>query len=343
MSLFQNRVVKFIGFGLLGVFGLVLLIVAWGVINLMTSSIGLSEDAMYAPAGAPTMPDSLSYSRGASMDSDDLLYKEMESSYYMPPPNPDQTGYTSGLETYETTSYVVSARTREFDQLCDTLATLKAQPDTHFKSLTASTNNCRATFFVEEAAVAGVLDTLNNFSGVEVSRDTTSVTRHKQRLESQTAIIQQQLARTERSLAAAEAQLNRLNELFTTSNEVTKLSGEVTNSLRYIDQLTGQKINYISQLNNLYQQSADLAERIDVVEFSVNINRANPISVGKYERLWDNAWDELKDTYHDTLIGLTAFFGIFLLWLFRITVYLLVLIVIVRGLWKFVQFLWSRW
>ncbi|MCA9362502.1 hypothetical protein KC906_03935 [Candidatus Kaiserbacteria bacterium] len=294
---------------------------------------------MYAPS---VSMDSANMVGGFGADGDDMMMKEMESSYYpMPIPTPDS--YTAGLETYETTSYAVTAKTKDFDDVCDSLTALKAQTDIHFKSLNASTNNCYATFYAEEAAVEEVLATFTQYRNIEVSRDTSSVTRHKQRLEGQTSIMQQQLARTEKSLAAAEAQLERLNALFTSSNEVTKLSAEVTNSLRYIDQLTQRKISYISQLNNLYQQAADLEERINVVQFDVSISRANPISVGKYDRQWDNAWEELKEQYTETLIGLTAMLGIFLLWLVRLVVYALIVIVIVRGLWKFVQVLWSRW
>ena len=227
--------------------------------------------------------------------------------------------------------------------MCAKLSELKADSEIHFKSLSAATNNCHATFYVTEEKVADTLAQLQDFRNVEITRDTSSVTRHKQQLESQTVIIQQQLSRTESTLAAAEQQLAQLNALFATSDEVTKLSAEVTNSLRYIDQLTQRKINYLSQLDDLYQQAADLNERISVVQFDVHIVRAVPIYTGKYERQWDAAWEELHEVFTDTMIGLTAFFGVFLLWAIRLTIYLLVIIVFTRGLWKFAQWLWSKW
>ena len=339
-SLFQN---KYVRFGLLAIGVLVALfavLIVLAMLNTSRSSLGLSSADIDSGFYAPSITNS--FSRDAFME-ESVSMEAVDSSYYPYPPVPTPDGYTSGLESYETTNYRVSARTKDFDGLCGAVAGLKSDPQIHFRSITSSLNNCYASFFVAEEKVDGVLATLSGYRGVEVNRNTESVTRHKQQLESQTAILQQQLARVDSSLVAAQAQLDRLNQIFNSSDEVTRLSSEVTRSLQYIDQLTQRKINLISQLDNLYQQSADLAERMQVVQFDVNVSRANPIIIDKYERQWDNAWEELKDTFTETLIGLTAFFGIFLLWVIRIGLYLLVVLVLVRGLWKFAKVLWSKW
>lgn len=340
-QLLQN---KYVRFGLFAIGVMVIIFVALlllAMLNTSRSNLGLNsadiDSGYYAPS-APTFSDSMG--SGVMMDGAEMM-AEPDSSYYPYPPVPD--GYTSSLESYETTSYSVSARTKDFDGLCGAVASLKNDQQIHFRTVTSSLNNCHASFFVTEEKVASVLTTLTSYRGVEVNRNTESVTRHKQQLESQTAILEQQLTRVESSLTAAQAQLDRLNQVFNTSDEVTRLSSEVTKSLQYIDQLTQRKINLISQLDNLYQQSTDLAERMKVVQFDVMVSRANPIVIDKYERQWDNAWEELKDEFTNTLIGLTAFFGIFLLWTVRVLLYLLVLIILLRGLWKFARLVWNKW
>ncbi len=333
-SFLQNRFVKFALIGLGALIALfVFLFVVFTGLNIVGSTTGLNE--MSAP-----MPMSADYGGTAANRSYDAVEEIAYAPSYMPATSPD--GYTAGLESYETTSYHVSGKTKQFDELCQTVANLKSDPTIHFKSINTSTNYCQANFYVEDEQVGSVVSALSGYKGIELTRDTSSVTRHKQRLQSRTTILQQQLARVEETLLSAEAQLDRLNSRFHTTDEVVDLSSEVTKSLRFIDEMTNKKINLISQLDNVYQQSADLEARMNVTEFSVSVSRSNPIYPNKYENKWEQAWEDLRDTVNEALIGITAFFGIFLLWVLRVSVYLLVVIIILRLFWKFVKLVWGK-
>lgn len=331
----QNKFVKYAGIG-------VIILIALFIFSVIfLSSLNDARNSSYGlnSAYAPSVSQGISMERAAGVD---VYSMEADTSYYMPP-EPAPSGYTADLETYETTSYSVTARTKQFDELCDTVTSLKADTQIHFKSISRSTNNCRATFFVEENAAATVLNTLNTFNGVEYTRNTTSVTRHRQQIQSQTTILQQQLASIQRSLTAAETQFDEIAEFAKENKDAATLSQAISQKLNNINTLTQQKINLVSRINNLYQQAADLEERMNVVQFDVNINRSNPIYPNQESQKWEKAWKQLSDTYTDTLIGLTAFFGIFLLGAIKYILYLLVIIVILRGLWKFIQLVWNKW
>lgn len=314
-----------------------LLVVVLGSLNDARSgpNMGMSADMAYGLPSAPAYDGG--YANERAMVSEDSI----GSSYY-PVPEPVPGGYTSDLEKYETTTYSVTARTKQFDEVCSAIRNLKSDQEIHFKALNESTNNCSSTFYVKEAKASEVLTTLTTFKGVEYVRNTDSVTRHRQQIQSQTSIIQQQLANVQRSLTTAETQLNNLTDFYLTSEDVATLSKRVNESLALIDQLTERKIGLTAQLNNLYQQAADLEARMGVVEFSVNINRSNPIYLEKDSQKWERAWDDLSNTFTDTLIGLSAFFGIFILWILRFVIYGLVLLVLARLLWKLIQFVWSK-
>jgi prefoldin subunit 5 len=337
MEFLKNKYVKFFGFGLLGLVGLFLVLFVGLLIFNSTASENFSTSL--EPVGYAPSYSSKSYDGG--MMADRAMGEMMIDEYIPPAPTPG--GYSSELESYETTQYSVSARTREMDELCDTVSGLKADPSIHFKYLNESLNNCRATFYVEENRVAGVLSALESFKNVEITRNTESVTRHREMIQSQTSILTQQLASVERSLIAAEIQFDEIAEFAREAKDAATLSEAIRYKLQNIDNLTNRKINLTSQLDNLYQQAADLEERMNIVEFYVNVYRSYPIDNDDQSRKWEAAWDELSDQFTDTLIGLSAFFGIFLLWAVRIAVYLLVVIVIIRGLWKFIKLLWSRW
>ncbi len=332
-SLLKNKYVRFAS---IGVVALLIIVITLLVLNTFSSarSTGLSDT--YEMGYAPTV------STGAvgKVANDSRDFAQAESSYYRPEPVPD--GYTSDLESYETTEYNISAHTKQFDELCNALATLKADSEIHFKYLNTSINSCQALFYVEENKSDNVLSALTTFQGVEVSRGTESVTRHRQQIQTQTGILEQQLASVERTLATAETQFDEIAEFARANKEASVLSQTIREKLTLIDSLTQRKINLTSQLNQLFQQATDLEEKLDVVQFSVAIYRSYPIHPQKNLQKWEQAWEELKDAYTDTLIGLSAFFGIFLLWTLRLTLYLLVLIVILRGVWKFIQYILKK-
>lgn len=340
---------KFVRYALFAVGALAVIFIALVFLAMMNHArydgTGLGDSMQYS-LGTPTVSTNSVARDYDMMDGADdmgMMAKEMESSYFIPSPTPVPDGYTSGLESYETTQYSVSGRLNEFDVFCDTLTELKRGNNIHFKYLNESTNNCNATFYVAEGESAAVLNTLTNFKNVEYVRNTESVTRHKERLESQTTIVEQQLASVSRSLTVAETQFDELATYARAANDAAALSEAIRYKLQNVDTLTQRKINLTAQLNNLYQQAADLAERIDVVQFDVNVTRANPIYVGKYERQWERAWQELRDTFTDSLIGVTAFFGIFLLRAVQFLLYALVVIFLIRGLWKFARLVWRKW
>lgn len=332
---------KFVRFTLFGVGGLFIIFIILIFLSLLNSSTGLNSnlDSARIPS-APMLPQDYSTSKADMYSAEEMEMGAPVSSYY---PEPNPTGYTSGLESYETTRYAVSGRIKMFDEFCSSLTALKSSAAIHFKSINQSTNNCRATLYTEEAEAERVLTTLTSFVGIEFVRNTESVTRHRQQIQSRTAILQEQLASVSRSLSMAETQFDELADFARQANDAAALSEALRFKLQNVDNLTERKINLTSQLNNLYQQAADLEERMNVVEFSVNVNRSNPILVGKYEQQWERAWQDLRDAYNDTLIGLSAFFGVFILWIVHAFVYLLVVLVVLRGLWKFGTLLWSKW
>jgi len=293
----------------------------------------------------------LSYAPEAGISSAPALKRDgfgdklvTENSVAYTPPEPNPTGYTTGLEDYETTDYSLSGELKEFDDLCNTLTKLKADPNINFKQLQISTNRCYADFFVNNTQAESTLNELKSFRELEITRHTESVTRFKQQLENQTDILQQQLASVQRSLTEAERQFDELAEFAKESHDPAALSEAIRYKLQNIDNLTRRKISLNQQLANLYQQAADLNDRMNFTEFRVNVSRANPIRLNnQYRKKWRQAWDGLKETANETLIGLTVTFGVVVLWLVRLSLYLLVLLVIIRAFIKFIKWFWNKW
>lgn len=338
-SLLQN---KFVRFGVFGVVALVLLLVVVSVIlaslnNARSMPIGKNLDfysrGEVGVSSAPAM----------MMDGDDMAMEEiarMTSSYY-PEPIPAPGGYVDGLEDYETTDYSVSARTRQFDEFCASLRTLKTEDRFAFTYLSEETNHCSATFYTDEQYVEEVLSRFGQLSGVEISRNTFSVTQRRERLENRTDILRQQLESVDRTLSVGETQFDEIIAIARASNDASELSSAISEKLRMIDSLTQRKIDLISQLDNILQKSAELNERLDKVQFNVSVQRSTPIYPGQDQRKWQLAWKQLGDEFTNTLIGLSSGLGIFLLKVMQYGVYLLILLLLAKLVWQFGRKVWK--
>jgi hypothetical protein len=324
--LFHNRYVRFAGIGVLA--SIVLLTVLF-LINLTTQSTGLTSERSLNQLPSVSTP-------GASTESSiaaDTVYRA---------PQPTPSDYTGDLERYELTNYAVSARTKEFDTLCDTLEIFKQRDDIDFRSLTRSTNRCAGNFFVTESQVEGVLATLQQVSGVEVSRTTQSVTRHRERLQSQADIVRQRLRSVNHSLVIAETEFDTIATFARENNDAATLSEAIREKLSLVKTLTQEKISLNQRLDSLLQQSAELEARLDVVEFNVQVTRSYPLDRNETAREWERAWAALDETFTDTLIGLTATFGIVVLWALRLALYALVGLIVLRFLWKGGRLIWRK-
>lgn len=338
--LLNNKYVRFVGLAIITLVGIFIILLTLASLN--SASTGISSNTVggfQSPSMDISMDGNYVMDRGESISK--VAYPESSLPYY--PPAPTQDEYTTNLESYETTNYNVSARTKQFDEMCNSLTTLKNNSEIHFKSINSSMNNCSALFYVPAAKVESVLSTLTAFKGVEITRDTESVTRHRAQIQSQTTILQQQLTSVENSLTAAETQFNEIAEFARENKDAATLSLTIREKISLVENLTQQKINLVSQLNQIHQQAADLEERLNVVAFSVNINRSYPIYINEQSQKWENAWEDLKDEFTNTGINLTIIFGVFLLRALQFAIYGLVIIVVIRAFWKFVQMLWSKW
>ncbi len=283
--------------------------------------------------GAPSMP--------SSMGRADVAMEEMAyDGDFAPMPIPDPSPYVPNLEQYETTDYTVSARTKDFDEACELVRTLKADNTIDFKRLDEQLNHCSATFYTSEERAQAVRERLAAIAGAEVTRSTVSVTRQREQLATESDVLRQQLTVVETTLADAERQYDEITEVARASNDASALTKAIRDKLSIIETLNQKRINLLSRLQHMNQQAADLEERIGVVAFNVSFTRSYPLDLDQKSRQWEAAWKELDAAVTTFLIGFSAYLGIFVLNVVQYAVYFLIIIVVVRFGWKLVRRLW---
>lgn len=247
------------------------------------------------------------------------------------------------FQQYETTDYVVSARSRSFPTLCATLKSLRDDQGTDFRSFEQRDNRCRAEFFVQQSEVERILALFEQYPEVLVQTQINSVTTRYTTLTNELSVVQDRLTETEAFIETTRAMYDEVIDVARESNDAAALNRAIDSSIERIDQLRQRQVNLANRVRNLERQQSELAERIDQIRFSVQFDRVVPLQTGVVERKWQLAWQELKDTFTETSIGLTTGLGIFLLWVIRIGIYIVFVLVLLRLLYSFGRYIWTRW
>ena len=312
---------------------LVLFIVVAILTSLSSSSTSLSSNSV--SIGKRAVSETAMSPQAMMMDGGADFAAIAPDMYYPAPDN-----YIDNLEQFETTDYRISGQLREFETFCDYLSELKADERFDFSSLSSSLNNCQATFFTKEEYANQALQNLGSFAGVQTTRTTQSVTRHREQIQSRTSIVQQQLQSVTETLIEAESAYNEIADFARAQRDTETYSHAITEKLRQVDQLTQRKISLTSQLDSLAQQSADLNQKIGVIEINVYVNRAHLLNPDKTARAWGDAKELLTDTWNQFGIWLTVYLGVFILFVLQWSVYLIILIVLARFGYKLARKIW---
>lgn len=342
-STFIHKIRKY-GLITLSILGMIIMSIV--VLLIIISS---SRSSNYSTQGISEVP-SMSTNRSAGTHSFSNSLKSTEydndgsysdESYVDPLPEYNPTVYVPGLESYETTDYQITARTRQFEEGCSLLRTLKTDTRIYFKSLYVDQNVCSALFFSAPDKVDSILNQLKDIRGAEVSESTQSVTRTREVLQTETQIVTEQLSSVVHTLADAEIQYAVIAEFARANNEAAALTEAIRDKLQILESLTQQRIQLTAQLQQLQQQATDLNERIGMIAFTVNINRSFAFDPEETSREWETSWHTLKNTVTSVLIGFTTYLGVFILRALQFAFYALILIFIARYGWKVVHKIWQ--
>lgn len=341
--LFTHPYVKWPLIGFAGFIGLTILIAALLFIRTLFSGYGMLDGYSNNSFFKYTTEDMAMAEpafMGRSLATNEMTIDVVED-YYEPPYISEPTGTISTLEQYETTNYYMNGSIKSFDETCGMLEQMKAEERYIFKNLNSDLNYCSATFFAAPEAVDSAIALFSNIAGVTISRNTQSVSKHREQLLSQQDIITEQLSVVTATLTEAKTAYDDIALFARQSGDAIAYSTAIDTKLRQIEQLSQRQINLTSQLDRIAQQSADLQEHIGMVEISASFSRAYQIDTGRDTYAWAEAWQQLKDAWTQTGIGFTAYVGIFILYAIQAVFYFFIILLVARFGWKGIKRVWK--
>ena len=161
------------------------------------------------------------------------------------------------------------------------------------------------------------------------------------RVSSEIELLRARLASIQTTINEAEADYDELRSIAREVRDTASLTKAITDKVNTLEMLRQRELQLTKQLTARERQAQELAERIDMAQFSITIDRRFPITDADEHR-WANAWEQFTDQLAFVRIALTAYLGIFILWVVQATIYLAILLLFIRGLWAAGRYLWQR-
>ncbi|MDD3067166.1 MAG: hypothetical protein PHO48_05060 [Candidatus Gracilibacteria bacterium] len=202
------------------------------------------------------------------------------------PPIPGEDGIATNAEDYEVKEYSASYRVNDKTEICETVATLKADKDIIFSSANESDRSCDFYFKVIKAKTPEVIELLKTLNPDDFTTSAYTIQKSVKGATDQLEILKKKLAQTEATLNNAQTSYEELFQLATKKGDIESLTKLIDLKINMIERLAQEKLSTSAEMESVERNRADLLEKLDYNEFRVYVNE---------ERLVD--WQNMRDNW----------------------------------------------
>jgi hypothetical protein len=258
-------------------------------------------------------------------------------------PSPEPGGSVGGdVEDYEVTQYSASIETRDSNDTCTEISSLKDLDYVIFENTNEYDRGCRYTFKVEHEKVAEVLATIEAFDPKKLSENTYTIKRQLDDFTSETEILENKLASISETLESAISAYDEIAVLARRTQDAESLAKIIDSKINTIERLTQQRINITAQLERLSRGKAEQLDRLEYTYFSVDVYENRVIDGESIKESWKGAVKgfvrDINRTAQDISINLVALLFV----LFQYILYFFILLFVAKYLWRFTQGIWKK-
>jgi len=313
-------------------------------------------------AGMPAMSDgdySVSPGMGGGYYAEEMAYDSMSSEGYggmatlsarnaassmpypLPPMSPQgTTGETA--EEFEVTEYSASIETREKEVACGTIADLKSRTDVIFENSNDYEEGCNFTFKVRHASVAEILTLIKKLDPKDVQENTYTIKNQVDDFTSETEILQKKLVSIEETLSGALTAYDEITRLATQSQDAGALARIIDSKIQLIERLSHERISINEQLDRYARMKTEQLDRLEYTYFHVNVFEYAFVDGEQLKDSWKESirqfFLDLNKIAQDLSVNLILLFFMAVQWI----LYVLILVVIAKYVWKAVRYIWER-
>lgn len=347
------KFIKLLGLGLIAViaFAFVLSLIGssmrpyFGSVNPLSSFMdktghgGVSEQAM---SGMPMGGYGAAYPE-ADYGYDGAMLSSRNAAASMPSPMPPIYGGTTGnnAEAFEVTDYSATIETGNLGRTCGAFDELKKEDYAIFESASVSDDSCSYTFKVEHSRAEEVLAWLEGLDPKDLSESVYTIKQQIDDFTKEEEVLENKRDAIESTLNSALRAYEEVTVLATRTQDTETLAKIINSRIEVIERLTRERIAVNEQLDRLARAKSDQLDRLEYTYFHAYVYEQKFIDGEQLADSWKAALQrfvqDVNRAVQDATVGVLAF----LVALVPFALYFVILLVIAKFGWRFVQRFWN--
>lgn len=302
----------------------------YGYSGIQSSQVS-NLDSKFAPA---TAPEFNAATPGLSLRNAEISTENEDGG--------DLASAGSAAEQFEMDEYRALIETGQPGKTCAAVSGLKPREDVIFESASEYDKGCSYSFKAKRGSADEILAVIKGLNPKELVNNTYTVEQQVQDYTSEIDILQKKLASIDDTLSKAVDAYDEVMKLATNVKDAESLASVINSKISAIEQMTRQRINISSRLDNIQRSKAQQLDRLDYTYFYVSVTDSSLIDVKGIRDSWNaavkNSILQVNETIQNISVNLVAL----LFAILQYALYALVILLVAKYGWKLGKRIWRE-
>jgi hypothetical protein len=247
----------------------------------------------------------------------------------------------SDAEEYEITSYYGDIQTPNLNKTCDKIEDLKKLDYVVFENSNRDEKFCNYSFKVENKKAEEVLAVVKDLDPENFNKNVQTVKPIVDDYTSAVQILEKKLASLEKTLTDAQNAYDEVIRVATRNQDVESLAKIVDSKIQLIERLTTERINIKNEIDRLNLEKQNQLDGIKYTFFTLNVSKTVIVDGEYLKNSWIYELQGLVNEFNMLVQDITTNLAGYLFQLFKVALYLLIALVVVKYGWYSVKKIWK--
>lgn len=243
-------------------------------------------------------------------------------------------------EEFEVKEYSSTIETGYLKDTCQAFLDLKSRPEVIFEVSEEHEKSCYFTFKIKKGQEAEIIELINSYDPDSFSTTIETIKKAIDDYDSELDIQQKKLESIEDTLSKAQNAYDELSKLATAKQDVENLTKIIDSKLNLINKLSNERLAIKERIDRFNKQKADQLARLDYSYFRVNIIENLLFDSEHIKDRWQGEIKNFIRNFNEVILDVTVNLLTYVMRFVQICIYIIVSVLILKGLWNLVKRLW---